>query len=109
MGLFGFRRTLPLPPRPEPVIPIAITPIDVTKRYDVYCGVTGEERMYENICFVGIRTFERITEYSSGIIGGYLEIETADNSRLLIPMYGIQLICEHGTQPAFQVLRRWSC
>jgi hypothetical protein len=107
MALFGIRG--PQPPKPPAASAdlIPIMHIDLTKRYDVYCTVTGEERLYENVRFIAIRTFERQSEYSSGLIGGYLEIETADGAKMLIPSYGIQLLCEHGMQPAFRVLRSW--
>jgi hypothetical protein len=107
MGLFGHRGPQPSPPPADSPDLIPITHIDLTKRYDVYCTVTGEERLYENVKFVAIRTFERQSAYSSGLIGGYLEIEAADGAKMLIPSYGIQLLCEHGTQPAFRVLRSW--
>jgi hypothetical protein len=73
----------------------------------VYCSLTGEERVYEDVRFVGIRTFDRQTEFSSGLISGFLEIEARDGARLLIPSFGIQLLCEHGTRPAYKVTRRW--
>ena len=41
-------------------------------------------------------------------MGGFLEIEARDGSRLLIPSFGIQLLCEHGTRPEFKVTRRWA-
>src|SRR5262245_48158651 len=75
--------------------------------YDLYGAVAGEERLYENVRFLGVRTFDRITEHSSGFINGFLEIEGADGTRLLIPKFGIQLTCEHGVQPAFRVVRQW--
>jgi hypothetical protein len=107
MGLFSSRR--PAPPRPlsEQGSQIPITPIDLGSRYDVYCSVAGEERLYEDVRFLGIRTFDRITEFSSGLVSGYLEIEAENGSRLLIPSFGIQLICAHGTQPVYKVLREW--
>jgi hypothetical protein len=43
----------------------------------------------------------------SGSFGNYLEIETIFGSRMLITSYGIHLICEHGTKPAFKVFRSW--
>jgi hypothetical protein len=106
MGLFGSRKPETPSPRSEPASEIPIAPIDLAKRYDVYCTDLYYERVYENVRFRGIRTFDRITEWSSGAIGGYLEIEAVDGSRWLIPNFGIKLICEHGTQPAFKVLRR---
>ena len=106
MGLFNSRRLSPPAAGTGPPATIPLSQIDLTKRYDVYTSVSGEERLYEDVLFLGLRTFERISEYSSGL-GGYVEIETRDGSRLLIPYYGIQLLCEHGTRPAYKVLRRW--
>jgi hypothetical protein len=80
--------------------------VDLSKRYDVYCAEFNHDRLYENVRFVCIRTFDRISEFGSGLAGGYLEIEAEEGSRWLIPAFGIRLICEHGTQPAFKVLRR---
>jgi hypothetical protein len=104
MGLFNSRQ----PKTPTGRVRangIPITPVDLCKQYDVYCMDTDHERLYENVRFVGIRTFERITEYSSGLVHGFYEIEAVDGSRCLIPSFGIRLICEHGMQPAFKVLR----
>jgi hypothetical protein len=94
----------PNPEQPPPSMPIAH--FDASKRYDVYCSVGGEDRVYENVRFVGIRTFERINEFTSGM-SGYLEIEAIDGTRMLIPHFGIHLVCEHGAEPAYRVLRRW--
>ncbi|OWK36733.1 hypothetical protein [Fimbriiglobus ruber] len=108
MGLFGSRQPAPTPPTAvEQANHIPVSQFDTEKRYDVYCLATGEERLYEDVRFVGIRTFDRITEFSSGLVSGFLEIEATDGARLLIPSFGIQLICEHGGQPAFRVLRQW--
>jgi hypothetical protein len=106
MGLFNSRAKAATPSAgPEPADRIPISQIDLTKRYDVYCSDLGHDRLYENVRFVGIRTFDRITEFSSGLIGGFLEIEAVDGSRWLIPNFGIRLMCEHGAQPVFKVLR----
>jgi hypothetical protein len=82
-----------------------IAQVDLSKRYDVYCYEGNHEVLYENIRFLGIRTLDRITEFSSGLVGGFLEIEAVDGSRCLIQNLGIRLFCEHGTQPLFRVLR----
>src|SRR3954447_2581589 len=104
MGLFNSRRP-PLPPPPPAAGPIPVLPVDVTKRYDVYCSDVGHDRLYEAVRFVGIRSFERISEFGSGFIDGFLEIETPDGARVLIPRFGIRLICEHGTPPRYKILR----
>jgi hypothetical protein len=107
MGLFRSGR--PLPPRPpaELASEVPISQIDLSKRYDVYYYVWHEERLYEGVRFLGIRTFDRLSEFSSGLAGGFLEVAVADGSRMLLPTFGIQMICEHGTQPVYTVLRTW--
>ena len=105
MGLFSYGQPKTPPPLPVAANQIPITQVDFSKRYDVYCSDLDHDKLYENIRFVGIRTFDRITEFS-GLVNGYLEIEAADGSRWFIPTFGIQLICEHGTRPVYKVLRR---
>lgn len=104
MGLFNSRQPSS-PPLPGLGDPIPIAPVDLSKRYDVYCSEVGHDRLYEDVRFVCIRTFDRITEFSTGLVSGYLEIEAADGSRCLIPSFGIRTICEHGARPTFKVLR----
>src|SRR5262245_36672082 len=105
MGLFNSRRPSTPQPHSGPAGQIPISPVDLSKRYDVYCSDFGHDRLYEDVRFVGIRTFARISEFSSGLVDGYLEIEAVNGSRLLIPSFGIRLICEHGTEPVFKILR----
>lgn len=64
-----------------------------------------EERLRKNVWFIGVRTFERITEYSS-FFCGFLEIEAPDGTQALIPKVGLQLTCQHGVKPIFKVLRQ---
>jgi hypothetical protein len=103
MGLFSSSR-----PVPAGVIaassadPIPIAQIDGDKRYDVYCALPGEDRLYENVRFVGVRAFKPITNFNAGLL---LEIETSDGSRMLIQQWDIKLICEHGVQPVYKVIR----
>ena len=85
---------------------VPVTPFDITKRYDIYYSLVHEERLYENVKVTGIRTFDRVTRFSSGAIGGLLEIEAANGARMMIPQFGIKMICEHGAQPTYKVLSR---
>src|SRR5262249_16662961 len=103
-GFFNSRQKLPSP-QPEATSQIPITQVDLSKRYDIYCADINHDRVYEDVRFVGIRTFERTSEFSSGLVDGFLEIEAVNGSRWLIPNFGIGLICEHGTEPVFRVLR----
>lgn len=86
---------------------VPVLHFDLSRRYDLYCWLVSEERIYENIQVIGVRTFDRITQFSSGAIGGLLEIEGANGARMMIPQHSIQMICGHGTQPTFKVLRRF--
>ena len=92
-----------LPDSLGPCVPVTV--FDVTLRYDIYCSILGEERLYENVKLTGIRTFERTSQFLSVSIGCFLEIESANNTRTLIPQFGIQMICEHGIQPSYKVIR----
>lgn len=91
---------------PEPDEPLPVTLSDRTKRYDIYCSTPTEDRLYENVRVVGIRTFEkRKQEFGMALIGGYLEIEANNGVRMMIPHIQMYMICEHGSQPAYKVLR----
>ena len=86
--------------------PIPVIHFDAERRYDIYCWLVSEQRLYENVKVTGIRTFDKITQFSSGAIGGLLEIEAANGTRMMIPQHGIQMICEHGTQLTYKVIGR---
>src|SRR5580698_1043052 len=67
MGLFSSSQPVPAAvTATKPANPIPISQIDTAKWYDGYCAMAGEDRLYEKVRFVGARTFERITEFSSG-------------------------------------------
>lgn len=86
MGLFNSRQPSASPSHREPKDQIPINQIDRAKRYDVYCFCSGHDRLYEDVRFVGIRTFDRISEFSSGLVSGYLEIEAVGGSRFWSPV-----------------------
>lgn len=91
---------------PQPDNPIPVSVIDLSKRYDIYCYIPSEDRLYENVRIVSIRTLERPKhEYGTSLIGGYIEIEADNGTRMMIPHIRIYMICEHGAQPAYKVLR----
>ena len=106
MGLFSSNREKPLDADLYGTPSIPIEPVDLSKRYDVYCGQTSHDRLYENVRFICIRTFDRISKISPGLLGGFLEIEASDGTRALLPSFHIRMICEHGTKPLFKILRR---
>ena len=92
--------------KPEPDSPISVTVFDLSKRYDLYCSTPSEDRLYEDVRIIGIRTFEKKKqEFGMSLIGGYLEIEANNGTRLMIPHIRMYMICEHGSHPAYKVLR----
>ena len=99
-----FKSPAPEAPKP-PEGPIPIAPIDVSKRYDLYCSFAGEDRLYRGRQDRIRRTLEPERKFSSGLIGGYIEIEARDGTRIMIPHFRIHVVCEHGAHPAFKVLR----
>ncbi len=103
MGLFKSRRPRPSVPGLAPANEIPVAQIDLSIRYDVYCSLHGvgggEERLYENVRFIGVRTLAYVSHF--------LEIETPEGARVFLPAYGVHLLCEHGTLPVFKVLKRW--
>lgn len=94
------------PEAPEPDSPIPVTLFDLSKRYDIYCSIPGEDRLYEDVSIVAIRTFEKKKqEFGMALIGGYLEVETRNGARMMIPHIRMYMICEHGSEPQYKVLR----
>jgi len=92
-------------PQPESSIPVSV--IDLSKRYDIYCYVASEERLYEDVSIVGIRTFQAPNnQFSTALIGGHIEIEARNGTRMMIPHIRIYMVCEHGSRPAYKVLRQ---
>ena len=104
MSLFNRQSGSGRSEEPDDTIPINV--IDLSKRYDLYCTTQREERLYEDMKFVGVRTFERKKhDYGTALIGGYLEIEARDGTRMLISYHQVRVICEHGSQPKYKVLK----
>ena len=94
------------PDSPESDGSLPITGFDLSRRYDLYCSTPSEDRLYEDVRIVSIRTFERKKhDYGTALIGGYLELETRNGARMMIPHFRMYMICEHGSQPHYKVLR----
>lgn len=108
MSLFkkpgGGSHESPEPPKP-PGGAIPVSTIDLSKRYDLYCSTPSEDRLYEDVSIIGIRCLEPIKhEYSTALLGGYLEIEAQNGTRMMIAHHRIYMICDHGSQPSYEVL-----
>jgi hypothetical protein len=85
--------------------PLPVEHFDVSKRYDIYCSLAGEYRLYENVKLIAVKTLDDIRERGVSL-RGYLEIEMPDGKRTMIRMFPIHAICEHGTKPAYTVLKK---
>jgi hypothetical protein len=91
-------------PEPDGGIPVSV--IDLSKRYDIYCYLPGEYRLYENVRVLGIKSFEATKhKFGTSVIGGYIEIEAENGVRMMIQSVRINMICEHGSEPIYKVLR----
>ena len=103
--MMGFFNSQPQqqPQSSDRVLPLL--PVDLTKRYDICMRDLEHDRLYENVRFVCLRTFDRITEFSTAF-SSYLEIESLDGTRCLIPTLHITAICEHGVKVETKLLRR---
>jgi hypothetical protein len=95
--------TQPPPPRP----PVSTTyvkleqkpktqpePIDVSKRYDVYCNEQSGFAVYRNVRFKELRSLFRKGDFDFAY--DYIEIEEANGHTFFIPRSSIVKFCEHG-------------
>jgi hypothetical protein len=105
MSLFNNPRSGSQQASDEPSGDVPVLAVDVSKRYDIYCLISGEDRLYEDVRVVAIRTFEPKSPIK-GLVSGYLEVEARDGARMLIPHIRMYMICEHGVQPRYKVLRQ---
>lgn len=93
-----------VPPDAEGAMPV--NAFDLSKRYDLYASTPSEDRVYQDVKIVGIRSFDPVKgRYGSAIIGGYLEIEAPNGTRTMIPAMRLYMICEHGSEATYKVLR----
>jgi hypothetical protein len=105
MSLFK-KPNVVLPMNPDRDSPIPVTLFDLLKRYDIYCSIPGEDRLYEDVRIISIRTFEKKKQdFGMALIGGYLEVEARSGTRMMIPHMRMYMICEHGSPPDYKVLR----
>jgi hypothetical protein len=104
MGLF---KKTPFMANLGPAIksPIPLEHIDITKRYDIYCNVANEYRLYPNVKIVARKTLEDIREAFSAF-NVFLEIEDSEGTRAMVPLFPIHAICEHGSTPKYVVLKK---
>jgi ATP-dependent Clp protease ATP-binding subunit ClpA len=68
-------------------------PVDISKRYDVYCREANEEVVYRNALFKRAKTLLREHEYD--ILFEYLELEDADGRTVFVARSSVVKFCEH--------------
>jgi hypothetical protein len=70
-------------------------PLDLTRRYDIYCRDGDKQTLYRNAVFKGVKTLFPRKEWDFS--AEYLEIEQADGDTIFINRMSIIKFCEHGT------------
>jgi ATP-dependent Clp protease ATP-binding subunit ClpA len=70
-------------------------PIDVSKRYDVYCREGDQEVVYTNALFKGRKTLFAKKDYD--FLAEYVELEQSDGRTIFISRHIVIKFCEHGT------------
>ena len=85
---------------------IPIAGIDLTRRYDIYYSAMTEDRLFRDVKILGIKMLERMNKFSTGVIGGWIEIEASNGTKMLIRNHSIQMICETGSTPVYEVIPR---
>ena len=72
-------------------------PIDITRRYDIYCREGDQEIIYRNTRFKGVKTLFKDREFD--VFSDYMELELEDGQTIFINRGLIIKFCEHrGTQ-----------
>src|SRR5689334_9250892 len=105
MSMFSNPRSGSQQPFEDPGGDVPVLPVDLSKRYDIYCSIPGEDRLYEDVKVVAIRTFEPKSPIK-GLVSGYLEVEAREGARMMLPHIRMYMICEHGVHPHYKVLRQ---
>jgi ATP-dependent Clp protease ATP-binding subunit ClpA len=71
----------------------APTPVDLRKRYDLYCTEAGQQIIYRNVLFKGPRMLFPSEEQEN--TPDFIEIEEADGQRFFVAKSAIVKFCEH--------------
>lgn len=86
--------SLPAKETPKP----SVTPIDATKRYDVYCSERNRDVVvYRNALFKGMRKLCR--EERGNSLSDFYELEQADGHAIYVAVYSVIKFCAPGTTP----------
>jgi ATP-dependent Clp protease ATP-binding subunit ClpA len=73
-------------------------PVDVSKRYDVYCTERDREVVvYRNALFKGTKVLFPKDRYDT--LSQFVELEQADGQTIFVARYSVFKFCEHGVTP----------
>ena len=92
----------PMPTKapPQPIIIPPITwrePVDTSKRYDVYCGRSGQEVVYRNALFKGVKALFQKSDYDT--LCEFFEIEQSDGQIMFVAKSSVVRFSEHRATP----------
>jgi len=81
------------------------TPLDTTKRYDVFCSRHNQEKtlVYRNVLFRGM-----VNLFGKGkfdVLSQFIELEHKNGDRVYVSRAGIIGFCEHGKSLGAELLR----
>ena len=76
-------------------------PVDINKRYDVYCREGDREVVYRSALFKGIKTL--FQKENSDLWAEYIELEQADGQTVFIARQSVIKFSEHGTTPGSEI------
>jgi ATP-dependent Clp protease ATP-binding subunit ClpA len=77
-------------------------PVDISKRYDVYCREGNQQVVYRNALFKSVRTL--FPKEDSDLCAEYMELEQADGQTIFIARQSVIKFCEHGKMPGSEML-----
>ena len=76
-------------------------PVDISKRYDVYCQEGTQQVVYRNALFKGVRTL--LQKENSDVGAEYMELEQGDGQTIFVARQSVLKFCEHGKTPGSEI------
>jgi len=77
-------------------------PVDMSKRYDVYCQEGNQQVVYRSALFKGVKTLFQTED--SDLWAEYMELEQADGQTVFIARQSVIKFCEHGKTPGSEIV-----
>ncbi len=79
-----------------------LDPVDVNKRYDVYCVETNQLLVYRNALFKGRRKLLSIREHDIG--AEFIELEQSNGQTVYLSLHAVRKFCEHNVKIVSDVI-----